>query len=560
MGGWDKSVDVLVVGSGAGGFVAALTAAEAHAEVLMVEKGKLWGGSSATSGGGIWIPDSHLARAAGIADSAELAFQYVRALSAENVPDANIWAFVRTAAQMLRWLEAETPVRYAAIPYTDYQAELPGGKPEGFRTHLPLPLDGKALGEDVQTMRPASPAASLFGFINWDWPETGTLLMRAPGWQKTLARILLRYAGDIPQRIRSSKDRHLTLGNALLGGLRLAARRRGIELSLRTALLELVRDGQRVTGAVLQRDGQPMRVEARRGIVLAAGGFERNAAMRASHLKVYDPRMSGGQTDNTGDAIRAAQAAGAAVMNMDSVWWAPVFSVPGEERGRLSTMERALPGCIIVNQAGNRYMNEAASYHQAGERMAAADAPGAGTQPSYIVFDSVFRHKYPVGPLMPLIPDRLQPRGVRAVLRKGGTLAELAVAARLPPSALQETVGRFNENARAGHDPDFHRGEAAYDRFYGDQRVTPNPCLAPVERAPFYAMPIYAGDIGTNGGIATDGNARVKGEDGTVLQGLYAVGNCSASVMGRSYPGAGATLGPAMTFGYIAGRHAAGAN
>jgi 3-oxosteroid 1-dehydrogenase len=557
---WDKSVDVLVIGSGAGGFVAALTAAECGKEALILEKSELWGGSSATSGGGIWIPNSHLAQAAGITDSADLAFQYVRALSADNVPDANIRAFVETAPEMLRWLEASTPVRYATIPYTDYQAEVPGGKAEGYRTHLPLSLDGRRLGEDVQTLRPASPAASLFGFINWDWPESGMLLMRPLGWQKTLARILGRYALDIGQRLRSSKDRFLTLGNALVGGLRLAARDRKVDVWLKTKLVELILDGRRVTGAVVERGGRRMRIEARRGVVLAAGGFERNEKMRRDNLKIADPRMSGGQTDNTGDAIVVAEAIGAATMNMDSVWWAPVFSVPGEPRGRLSTMERALPGCIIVNQAGKRYMNEAASYHLVASRMAEANQPDAGTQPSYIVFDSNFRHKYPVGPLMPLIPDWLQPPGVQKITMKAPTLRALAAKANLPPDALQATVAHFNEGAREGRDPDFHRGDAAYDKFYGDQRVQPNPSLAPIERAPFYALPIYAGDIGTNGGLATDEKARVKSTTGETFIGLYAVGNCSASVMGRSYPGAGATLGPAMTFAYIAGRHAGGAN
>ena len=527
---------------------------------MILEKSDLWGGSSATSGGGIWIPNSHLAQAAGITDSADLAFQYVRALAADNVPDANIRAYVETAAVMLRWLEDNTPVRYATIPYTDYEAEVPGGKPEGFRTHLPLSIDGRLLGEEVQTLRPASPAASLFGFINWDWPETNILLMRPKGWHKTLARVLARYFVDVRQRLRSPKDRFLPLGNALLGGLRLAARARNVDLWLNTKLVELVTEGSRVIGASVTRDGRKLLIEARRDIVLAAGGFERNEQMRAANLKVTDPRMSGGQINNTGDAIVAASAIGAATMNMDSVWWAPVFSVPGEPRGRLSTMERALPGSIVVNQAGKRYMNEAASYHRVGERMAAADVPGAGTQPSFILFDAAFHRKYPVGPLMPLIPDRLQPAAVRAITLKANTLRELAALAHLPPDALEATVARFNEGARAGVDPDFKRGEAAYDRFYGDARITPNPSLAPIERAPFYALPIYAGDIGTNGGLVTDENARVKNTDGNVILGLYAVGNCSASVMGRSYPGAGATLGPAMTFGYIAGRHAAGGN
>jgi 3-oxosteroid 1-dehydrogenase len=557
---WDHSVDVLVVGSGAGALTSALRAAQNHADVLVVEKSDLWGGSSAASGGGIWIPDSHLAQAYGVADSKDAAFGYVRALSADNVSDAAIRAFVDTGEVMLKWLEEATPVRYMSIPYTDYHAELPGGKPEGFRTHLPTPLDGRLLGEEVLTLRPASPAASLLGIINWDFTETKALLMRPKGWWKVLAKMVGRYALDLPHRFRSSKDRFLTLGNALLGGLRLACDEAGVEVWLKTPLKELVREDGRVVGVVIERDGKPFRIEARRGVILGAGGFEQNREMRAAHLRVKDPVRSGGQINNTGDAIRAGQAAGAAVKNMDSVWWAPVFSIPGEDRGRLSTIERALPGGIIVNQAGQRYMNEAMSYHMAGMSMAEADRPGAGTSPSYMVFDARFRHKYPVGPLLPLLPDALQPPAVRKTLAKAATLEALARQVGLPAKALKETVERFNTYARQGLDPDFHRGEAAYDRFYGDDRVTPNPSLAAIEIAPFYAFPIYPGDIGTNGGLATDERARVLDSQGQVIAGLYAIGNTAASVMGRSYPGAGSTLGPAMTFGYIAANDITGAN
>jgi 3-oxosteroid 1-dehydrogenase len=557
---WDESVDILVVGSGAGALTAALRAALSGASVLVIEKSDLWGGSSATSGGGIWIPDSHLAQQAGITDSIDAAFSYVRALSADNVPDTNISAFVQSAARMLRWLEDNTPVRYLSIPYTDYHAELPGGKAEGFRTHLPKPMDGRLLGDAVQTLRPASPAASLFGRINWDFTETNLLLHRPKGWSRTLLKMLARYYLDFGQRLRSSKDRYLTLGNALIGGLRIATDRAGVAIWLNAPLTELVRENGAVTGAIVSRNGNGVRVAAKRAVILAAGGFEQNPQMRKQYLKVADPVLSGGQVNNTGDAIRVAMEIGAATMNMDSVWWAPVFSLPGEDRGRLSTIERALPGGIIVNQAGQRFMNEAASYHLAGMRMSEADAPGRGTNPSFMIFDATFRHRYPVGPLLPLLPDWLQARKVRSVMTKAPTIVGLAAKIGVPADTLEKTVRIFNELARRGEDPEFHRGEAAYDRFYGDPRATPNPCLAPIETPPFYAFPIHPGDIGTNGGLATDEHARVLDSNGAVIAGLYAVGNTAASVMGRSYPGAGSTLGPAMTFGYLAAGHATGAN
>ncbi len=549
---WDQEIDVLVVGSGAAGLLAAVVAADRHANVLVIEKTAEFGGTSATSGGGVWIPNSHLAGAAEQQDSPQEAFQYIRSLSAANIPDDNIRAFVREAPQMLRWLEENTPVRYQSLPYPDYHAELPGGK-VGYRTHLPLEIDGRALGDDVLAMRAASPAVSLFSRINWRFSETYQLLFRTPGWRLTALRMLARYSLDIRQRLRSPKDRFLTLGTALVGGLRIAANHLGVPLWLNTPLLELVSSENRVVGAIIQHDGKRMAIRARLGVVLAAGGFERNAEMRRQYLpQLPDPTRSGGQAGNTGDSIAAATAIGAATLNMGHTWSAPILSIPGEYRGRLSTTERALPGCIMVNQAGRRYMNEAVSYHVAGQKMLACDRPGASTNPTWLIFDTRYRHRYPLGPVLPLIPDSLLPKRVRAILKRASTIEGLAQAVGLPPADLAATVERFNAGARRGVDEEFGRGIAAYDRLYGDPSVKPNPTLAAIETAPFYAFPIYAGDIGTCGGLATDEQARVLDRNRRPIEGLYAVGNNAASVMGGSYPGAGATLGPAMTFAYIA--------
>lgn len=557
---WDHAVDVLVIGSGAGGLLAALVAAESRAEVLIVEKEPLWGGTSATSGAGIWIPASDQARAAGFDDDVEDAFTYVRALSADNVPDANIRAYVENAAPMLRWLGAHSRIQYQAFPYPDYHAENPGGSPTGFRTHMPQPIDGRQLGRDVETLRYASPAASLFGYLNWHFDETYMLLFRQKGWLWHLAKSLARYWLDWPFRFRSGKDRRLTLGNALAGGLRLALNERGVPLWLESPMKELIRDDRgRVTGAVVERQGKAMRIQARKGVVLAAGGFDKNAQMRAEHAPEYpSAQFSGGTSGNTGDSIRAASELGAATMNMHSAWAAPVFHVPGEDRGRLCTIERALPGCIMVNQQGKRYLNEAASYHIVGQQM--ARARGQGTDPSWMVFDHAFRHKYPMGPLLPLVPDWAQNGMVKLVMRRADTIAGLAREIGVDPAALEATVARFNEHAARGEDPDFHRGEAAYDKMYGDPRHGPNPCLAPILKAPFYAFAIHPGDIGTNGGLVTDERARVIDDSGKPIAGLYAIGNNAASAMGESYPGAGVTIGPALTFGYIAARDMTGAN
>lgn len=558
---WDREVDILVVGSGAGGLLSALVAADRNADVLIVEKEALWGGTSATSGAGIWIPASDQAAAEGFHDSVDDAFRYVRKLSAKNVPDANIRAYVSTAAEMLRWMGAHTDLQYCAFPYPDYHAENPGGSPSGYRTHMPLPMDGRLLGRDVETLRFASPAASLFGYLNWHFDETYMLLFRQKGWQLHLLKSLARYWFDWPFRFKSRKDRRLTLGNALVGGLRMALNRQKVPLWLDSPLRDLVVEKGQVKGAIVRRGGHDVRIGARKAVILAAGGFDKNQEMRDEFAPLYPGALhSGGVSGNRGDGIRAGMAVGADTMNMHSTWAAPVFYVPGEDRGRLSTIERALPGSLIVNQRGERFLNEAASYHVVGQKMAERQKAHGDASPSWFVFDHEYRHKYPAGPLLPLMPDWLHRGEVRLVLKKGATLAELAAAMGVDPASLEKTVARYNRFAAEGTDPDFDRGVATYDMMYGDPRVAPNPCLRPLKKGPYYAMPIYPGDIGTNGGLRTDERARVLTPAGTAVAGLYAIGNSAASAMGESYPGAGVTIGPALTFGYIAARDALGVN
>jgi 3-oxosteroid 1-dehydrogenase len=362
-GAWDRAVDLLVVGSGAGGLTGAVVAASGGANVLVIEKSELIGGTSATSGGGVWIPCSPAAQA----DSFDAAFDYLRALTDAHVTDARIEAFVRGAPAMLTWLAQNTTLQFNSMPYPDYHQELAGAR-AGWRTHFPQEMDGRVLGGSVNLIREESPAASLFGKINWTVAETQALLHRPPGWQAQAVKMLLRYLLDIPQRVHSSRDRFLSLGNAIVGHLVLALQRRAVPIQRDTRLLDLlVRDG-RIEGAIVEQmldDGsqQHIRIHTRRGVLLASGGFERNADLRARHLpqQASDPGMSGSQINNTGDALAIAQRVGAATLGMDSAWWAPVFKVPGEERARLCAVERALPGCIMVDSAGRRFMNEAKS-------------------------------------------------------------------------------------------------------------------------------------------------------------------------------------------------------
>ncbi len=550
----EKIVDILVVGTGAGAMVAAATAAARGASVLMIEKTPLYGGSSAASGGGVWIPASDSAIAQGQSDSPDEAFTYIKSLTGNSVADAKIRAFVENARLMVRHVEAISDLRFTAIPYTDYHAENPGGK-MGYRSHETNTLDARRLPRrDFETLRPTHPAAALFGYIPWTTMEAAPMVTRSPGWMRTMAKVLWRYYSDVGQRIRSKRSRFLVFGNAIAGHLKMAFDRDGGELWLNTALRELIREpGGRVTGAVVERGGSTIRVTATRGVILGAGGFERNQAMRDRYLPGEGrPEWSGGQEGNTGDAIEAGIAIGAATDLMAEAWWAPTLSVPGEPRGRPLFYERALPGNIIVNQRGERFMNEARSYDIAGKAMIDADQAEARTIPSWIVFDARFRRKYPMGPLIPVFPDWTLPARFRSMYLKAPTLAALAGKMGVEPATLGATVARFNGFAHSGEDADYGRGGAAYDRYYGDQSVKPNPNLAPIDEAPFYALRVYPGDIGTKGGLATDEAARVLDDSGTPIPGLYATGNNAASVMGPAYPGAGSTLGPGMTFGYLA--------
>lgn len=558
---WDMECDVLVVGSGAGGLTAAVVAADHHAEVIVIEKGERFGGTSATSGGVLWIPASHLALAAGAEDSPEEAFGYVKLLTGDEGSDEMIRAYVTQAREMLRYMIDNTDLRYHPIPYPDYQSHRPGGK-MGYRNHDAEPLDGRLLGRDLEKLERTHPSNMLFGKYVWNTAEASKLITRSKGWVGAMASTLWRYYSDIPQRLRSSRSRYLTGGNALVGRLKLSLDRRKVPLWMQTRLIEIIRqDGGRVTGAVVERDGRRMRIGVRRALILAAGGFERSAELRGKYLTGSEnPDWSGSQPNNTGDALVAAMAIGADATRLDSAWRAPALHVPGEDRARPIFLERSLPGAIIVNQAGKRYFNESVDYHLAGQAMIDNDRPGAGTSPSFVIFDAVFKWRYPMGPVMPMLPAWSFSAAVKKILVRANTIAGLARKLGIEPAALEATVHRFNAQAEAGLDDDFHRGENVYDQLFGDPRLDKNPTLMPIRKAPFHAVRIYPGDIGTNGGLVIDPHGAVQDTGGKPIPGLYATGNVAASPMARSYPGGGSTLGPAMTFGYLAARHAMGAN
>ena len=555
-GSW--TTDILVVGSGAGALTAANTAAALGLAVMVIEKGHLWGGTSATSGGTLWIPCTRHMAAAGVADSPDDAFAYLKSLIGDEVPESKLRAYIENASRMLYFLEDSCGAKFRAVNYSDYHMDLPGAREN--RSHEPLPMTAGKLGRDYSTLQPMHQAAQAFGRVNWTIGEARPMITRRPGWLWTTIKVMSRYYFDLPQRYRTPRDRRLTAGNSLLGQLRLALRARNVPVHLGVSLTALIKDDDRITGAVVDHVGEARTIHARRGVVLAAGGFEHNQAMREQNFVTKSSHQwSGSQSNNTGDAINAAADAGAQLEFMDAAWWAPAMKLGDEDRARPMFVERSLPGCIIINQQGQRYMNESASYHIAGGEMMRLNSKSCATVPSWFIFDAKYRSEYPVGPLLPGPPgaDGFVKAGMKDILHRGETIHELAGKIAVPPEVLEATFSRFNEFSAKGEDPDFQRGVNGYDRYYGDPRNEPNPCLAPLRKAPFYAVKIFPGDIGTKGGVLTDENGQALDKDGNTIKGLYAIGNTSASVMGRTYPGAGSTLGPAMTFGYLAAHHAA---
>lgn len=559
---WNHVVDVLVVGSGAGAMVAALTAHDRGASTLLIEKSSLYGGSSAKSGGGLWIPNNHLMQEAGLEDSPAAAMDYLKAVTRGIEPEDRLQAFVTNAPEMLRYLAERTRLKPQCMPkYPDYYPGQPGWRGGGRGVESAY-FDARVLGEEFERMV-AYPGALMMGRYNVTLKDAHDMLSRKPGWTRSTLRVLRNYWLDMPWRLRSRRCRDLAAGAALVASLRGSLMDRNIPLWLGAPARELVCENGRVAGIVAERDGRIVRIRANRGVILAAGGFESNQALRERYLPVpTDAAWTVGNVHNTGDALLLGQSVGAKVDLMATCCWMPICPVPGWESPVGILFERTLPGGYIVNQGGARFVNEALPYIDTVEGIYANNRPDAPTVPSWLICDSTFRKKYPFGPLLPssVQPDWMVPRRLRSFMTKADSLEELARLTGVDAAGLKATVAKVNQYACTGVDLDFRRGDSEYERFYGDPAVRPNPTLGPVETPPFYAMTIYPGDLGTTGGLKTDVHARVMTEQGEAIPGFYAIGNCSASAIAGTYPGPGSTLGPATTFGYVAARHLTPAN
>jgi 3-oxosteroid 1-dehydrogenase len=537
-----EQFDVVVVGSGAAGMTAALAAAHGGLSVVLLEKAACFGGSTARSGGGVWLPGNHALRAAGIDEPPERAREYLASIVGDVVPAVRRDTFLAHGPEVLRFVCDHTPLKFRWVrDYSDYHPEAPGGR-SGGRSVEPVALDGKLLGEDLAHLEPPYSAPPLGVPITQADYRWLSLLARHP---RGALRLLSLGTQWLVGRVR--RQRLLAMGQALAAGLRIGLTRANVDVRLNTPLADLRVDEDRVTGVVLE-DGTV--IEARRGVILASGGFERNLEMREKYQRApIGIDWTVGAAANTGDGIAAGLKLGAALDLMDDAWWGPTLPLTGGPWFALA--ERSRPRCIMVDARGERFANESAPYVEAVHAMyGEGDGPGRHI-PTWLVFDQRYKDRYMftgIGPRQPL-PGRWFKAGIAA---KSASLAGLAEKIDVPAEALEATVTRFNGFARKGVDEDFQRGLSKYDHYYGDPRNKPNPSLGPLDKAPYYAVKIVPGDLGTKGGLRTDEHAQVLREDGSVVPGLYAAGNVSAAVMGRTYAGPGATIGPAMVYGYLA--------
>jgi succinate dehydrogenase/fumarate reductase flavoprotein subunit len=535
-------VDVIVLGTGAAGMAAALAAHEAGASVALIERGSRIGGTSAISGGVIWVADNPQMRAAGMADSREDALAYFRSLAHGDLVDEVLEAFVDQGPEALAFLESIDALKVAVLPgYPDYYLDRPGAKPEGSR----------ALDHDLFALDELGEWAARIYAIE----EPKPLMLRETPLGGAAAMPPLEVLG---QRLAS---RQCGFGQAMVARLLKACLARGIAPILGVETQRLLRDGARITGIAGTRGGAPFTLAARRGVVIATGGFEWDEDLRQTFLRGPVTAPASPPTGK-GEGLKLAMAAGASLGNMTNAWWAPTLVTPdapwasGQQRAQIILIERTVPHGIMVNRSGQRFCNEAANYSALGGVFhqfdpARYDYPNL---PAWLVFDAQYAARYPLGTRQPgqPMPDWVS---------RADSIAGLAAQIGLDPAMLEKTIARFNAHADAGHDPDFGRGTSAYDHFYGDRsRTGAGVTLGALREAPFYAVQIHSGLLGTNGGPRTDGQARILGHDGAPIPGLLGAGNAIACPTGGIYAGAGGTLGPALTFGYIAGRSAALAN
>lgn len=558
---WDQEVDVIVVGAGAGGMAAALTAHAGGCSVLIVEKSDRIGGSTAISGGAVWAPLNSQTDKAGHPDSFDKVWTYLQNTVGDAAPTDVRRAFLEAGPKAVDWFERHTEVRLMARTFSpDYYPDREGAALGG-RSLDPVVFDGRSLGSRFRELRDPLPEFMVLGGMMVTMTDAKHLLAvtrSLRSWKEGM-KLVLRYVSD---RMRGyHRGTRLVLGNALAGRLFKSVLDRGIDYWLNTSVVGLACEAGRVLGVVTEKAGREIRVRARRGVVLATGGFPWNEALRGTHYPQPTGPWSMSPRDNAGGGIALGEQAGAVLGSghFSPAFWAPVSILQRSDGTAVRyphlVWDRAKPGLMAVNAAGRRFVNESTSYHEfvLGMYRSHREVP---TFPAFLICDTPFIERWGLGLALP--GGRPREHLIQAgYLYRADTLTDLAARLGVDPDGLADSAARFNRFAAEGRDTDFGKGSTDYNRYLGDSDHTPNPCLGPLSQGPFYAVKVYAGDIGTALGLRCNTHAQALNAQGEPIAGLYAVGNDMHSVMGGQYPAPGITLGPALTFGWIAGQHLA---
>jgi 3-oxosteroid 1-dehydrogenase len=548
--------DVIVVGSGAAGAMAALRSKELGLSTLIIEKAHKFGGTSASSGGVLWVPNHGLTQNG---DSREQTLQYLDSLMSGNIQRDRLEAFVDQAPEMVGFMKS-LGIAVMAAQWPDYFPTMPGARSD--RSIVCPTFDGRELGDNFTLMREQYTRFKLLNRYSMDLSEFFALSARTKGWKFVLLKILWGYWTDLSTRRLSRRDRRFTSGAALMGQIYQKIFARGIEVRLDTKLDDLVVVAGKVTGVRVSRFGRGDEIAARHGVVIGAGGFEWNQELRERFFPVpgLTRHSSTPEDANRGEALLAGLKIGAATEHTEAGWWIPTMHMPMPTTSNFEEIHQAAfdvgrPHSVCVNRAGARFVDEACGYDDFGKAMVEDQVRTGSNCPCWLIFDATFRAKFTAGGFMPtaIMPDRKIPREWwDHYIFKADTLDALAAKIQLPIDELRKTVSNINDYAKSGVDPQFGRGGNDYDRFFGDPTSKPNPSLGSISAPPYYAVPINLGDLGTKGGLKADARARVLGGDGQPIPNLYAAGNASGSPFGNCYPGAGGTIGPALTFGYVA--------
>ncbi|MFT4204587.1 MAG: FAD-binding protein [Chitinophagaceae bacterium] len=547
---WEQTYDVVVVGTGASGLTAAITAEHNGLKTLVIEKLDKWGGSTALSGGGVWIPNHYLMKEKGYLDSEEEALQYMEAII-HNVGQESSRerkkAFIKNAPKMMLLLEKLGFRWKMAEKYPDYHPLEPGGK-TGRAVEGDV-FDGKKLGKflNTQTKSVGLPTIPIYT------SDAAVLPLVIRKWS-AFKRVLAIVAKAIGWGIRGKVP--LTMGRSLTGQMMYILQNKfHTDIWLKSPLKDIIVENGKVEGVLVEKDGKEVYVKTNKGLLLGAGGFERNDEYRRKHQFV-GADYTLGSVGNTGDATQLGEKLGAELALMDEAWWGGGYFIDGVPF--FSVFDRSMPGSMIVDQLGHRFVNESTSYVVLGRTILDHHLKTGSAIPAWYILDGNHRRRYLLGMIPPgITPKKLIKSGQ---IIKADSIEDLAKQCDINVENLKETVKKFNSYAYQGKDPDFKRGDDIYDRYYSESSVEPNSNLAPIQNPPFYALKFYPVDLGTKGGLLTDEFGRVLRKDATPIEGLYASGNNTASVMGRIYPGPGATLGAACTFSYIAMNHLASVN